>query len=363
MSRRIPLVIAALILAGLAACWDAPGIGRSGAFLVVLLAEILAVLLASLARLVAEPPPPPSVDARPADGVVPLVSLPGVEGVANEVDPSIKVFRRLTTAPFAAFARESRPGRPLLGRVGLFSIFVGRDGHGWSDQEVVEAFDSMARMGRWIEREALRWGAPVNLEIVDTCVRGDDPEPETVELTLSLDPFENVIDEADADVRGIASASRSVARLGFADLADLIARVDPRADHDLTVWFIHLLRAGRSNAVADDRFRYPGVGLALCFARESASSGPLVGLPYVDPVTLAHEFLHLFGASDKYGTSLRSFPPRSVTSRDIMRLDHDRLSGLRVDGLTANEIGWARPGPFAQKTARRRRGRDAGRLV
>ena len=62
-------------------------------------------------------------------------------------------------------------------------------------------------MGRWVEREAARWGAPVNLEVVDTVFRGDDPRAETVELTVSLDPFENVIDEADADVRGIASAA------------------------------------------------------------------------------------------------------------------------------------------------------------
>ena len=134
-----------------------------------------------------------------------------------------------------------------------------------------------------------------------------------------------------------------MAGLGFADLADLISQIDPRADHDLTVWFVHLLRAGRSSAVAADRFRYPGVGLALCYARESAASGPLVGIPYVDPATLAHEFLHLFGASDKYGTSLRSFPVRSVTGRDIMRLDHERLGALRIDPLTASEIGWTTP--------------------
>jgi hypothetical protein len=55
---------------------------------------------------------------------------------------------------------------------------------------------------------------------------------------------------------------------------------------------------------------------------------------------LTHEFLHLFGASDKYGTPLATFPRQSVTSRDIMRLDHDRLSRLRIDALTAREIGW-----------------------
>ena len=108
-----------------------------------------------------------------------------------------------------------------------------------------------------------------------------------------------------------------------------------------------MLRAGRSGAIGAERFRLPGGGLALCYARESNASAPLVGLPYVDPATLAHEFLHLFGASDKYGTPLRSFPDRSVTSRDIMRLDRDRLGSLRIDPLTASEIGWSRVGLVA----------------
>ena len=281
------------------------------------------------------------VDERPADGIVPLVGLlPGVEGIGNESAPAIRACRRMTPIPEIMRRRPLAARRPLRGRVGLFSIFIGRDGSSWSDREVAQAFESLERMGLWLEREAGRWGAPVNLELIDTYFLADDPEPETVELTVTLDPYESVIDEADADIRGIASASRAVARLGFADLADLISRVDPRADHDLTVWFVHLLRAGRSSAVAPDRFQFPGVGVTLCYARESSYSEPLVGLPYVDPVTLAHEFLHLFGASDKYGTALSSFPPRSVTSRDVMRLDRSRLNQLRVDPLSGSEIGW-----------------------
>lgn len=345
MLRRLLLGATALALAGMAATVaDAPGIGRAGILAVVLLVATLAALVASLFRLVAIPTPAAPIDARPPDGDVPLVTLSGVVAEANEVDPGIGVFRRLDPVSAPGRVRRATPRRPLLGRVGLFSIFIGRDGSSWSDQEIVEAFDSLERMGRWIEREATRWGVPVNLERVATYFRGDDLESETVELTSALDPFENVIDEADADVRAIGSASRAVSGLGFPDLVALMAQVDPRADHDLTVWFVHLLRAGRSGAIEPERFGSPGPGLALCYARESASSGPLVGLPYVDPVTLAHEFLHLFGASDKYGTSLRSFPAGSVTSRDIMRLDHERLSGLRIDPLTAAEIGWAQRG-------------------
>ncbi len=60
----------------------------------------------------------------------------------------------------------------------------------------------------------------------------------------------------------------------------------------------------------------------------------------MDPTTVAHELLHLFGATDKYGVALRSFRPGSVTSRDIMRLNHDLLSRMTIDPLTASEVGW-----------------------
>ena len=80
---------------------------------------------------------------------------------------------------------------------------------------------------------------------------------------------------------------------------------------------------------------------AVSYAREANFPEPLRHPPYTDPVTIVHELLHLFGASDKYGVSLRSFPPKSVTTREIMRLDEPSLSRSRIDPLTAAEIGWA----------------------
>ena len=186
----------------------------------------------------------------------------------------------------------------------------------------------------------MRQNVALNLEAIDTYFAAGDDHQETVELAVSVEQYRSTIDEADIDLMGIASASRAAIQLGFSDLGELIGSVDPLVDHDLTVWFVHLLREGRSRAVEADRFRFPGARLALCYARESSISSRLVGVPYVDPVTLAHELLHLFGASDKYGTPLRTFPADSVTSRDIMRLDRERLGQLRIDPLTAWEIGW-----------------------
>ena len=79
-----------------------------------------------------------------------------------------------------------------------------------------------------------------------------------------------------------------------------------------------------------------------------------------DPVTVVHELLHLFGATDKYGQALRSFVPGSVTSRDVMRLNEERLSRLRVDALTAFEVGWNSNSPDPKKTTAPRH-RSSGR--
>jgi hypothetical protein len=48
-----------------------------------------------------------------------------------------------------------------------------------------------------------------------------------------------------------------------------------------------------------------------------------------------------FGATDKYDVvSFEGFPAEAVTERDVMRLGYRRLKQLRIDPLTAAEIGW-----------------------
>jgi hypothetical protein len=351
MVQRLVSLSAGLFLAGLIAyLLRVPGLEWPAVFLSVVLLEMIAAAFVVLIRSGAVVERGSPIDYRPPDGVVPIVGLKGILGTPNEVNPAIRAYvgEDPVTGPLP-IAMPSRGQGSLLGRVGVFSLFVGRDGSTWSDREVAEAYQALGKMGRWVEQEAARWGAPVNLELIDAYFLGDDPAEESVVLAPALDPFRTVVDEADADVLGIASASRAAARLGFADLANLIGTIDPRADHDLTVWFVHLLRAGRSSAVGNDQFGFPSVGIALCYARDSASSEPLGGRPYVDPTTLAHEFLHLFGATDKYGTPLASFPPRSVSPRDIMRLGVERLGQLRIDPLTAVEIGWVDPREVSQQ--------------
>jgi hypothetical protein len=146
--------------------------------------------------------------------------------------------------------------------------------------------------------------------------------------------------EVDAVTKALTGASRAAIRLGFPDAAAFIAAINPRVEADTRVWLLHPRQAGHSLAVPLDETELAGVSLAVCYAREASFPEPLTRAPFTDPVTIAHELLHLFGASDKYGVPVRSFPARSVTSREIMRLDESSLSRLRVDPLTAREIGW-----------------------
>ncbi len=349
MTRRSFTLATGFVLAVAAASLlDPPVIGRGGVILLILLISLLVALVAVLIP-TAAPRGQSENDEQPADGIVPVISLDGVESKPNPDRPGIREFVQLDQSDSPRKDRKTSPNLPLRGRLALFSLFVGRDGSAWSSREISEAYDSLLRMGRWLEKEAASWDAPLNLEVVDTYFAAMDDHEEIVELAPSLDPFENTIDEVDVDLRGIASAGRAAARLGFADLPTLMGQIENLVDHGQTVWFVHMLREGRSRALRADRLALPGVGVALCYAREATASGPLAGLPYVDPVTLTHELLHLFGATDKYGTPLGTFPRRSVTSRDIMRLDHDRLGRLRVDALTAWELGWvASPTPRAE---------------
>jgi hypothetical protein len=301
--------------------------------------------------------PPALLDTRAADGQVNVALVSGVLGEANARDPRIRRFVKREFTSDLAPARRVRSRRcpPLKGRVALLSIFVGRDGTSWTQSEIARAHKAMIRAAEWIERQAIRWRIAVNLELADTYFAADDDVIEEVELSLVSEENHDALFESDAITKALASATRAAARLGFTDVADLIETIDPRVEADLRIWLFHLRRGGTSLAIAADEAPIPGVTAAICYAREENFPGPLSGPPFSDPVTFVHEILHLCGASDKYGPPLSAFPRHSVTERDVMRLDIESLSRLRVDPATAVEIGWADPNVRPHKKADARR--------
>jgi hypothetical protein len=281
-------------------------------------------------------------DLRLADGQVGIARVDGVQVEPNRRDPRFRRFVAIEPGDTKPVAHELSARRlpPLLGRVVLFSLFQGRDGLSWSNEEIARAHDSLWKAGAWIEREAIRWHAPVNIELADTYFVSNDDEPDDVAISFIPQGDEQGPLEVNAVTKALTGASRAAARLGFRDAAELCARINSRVEADARVWLIHPRRAGRSLAVPLDETQLAGVSLAVCYARESSFPEPLAKLPYTDPVTVVHELLHLFGATDKYGLPLRSFPPRSVTSREVMLLNESSLPRLRIDPRTATEIGW-----------------------
>jgi len=289
---------------------------------------------------------PGSFDRSPADGVIGITAAVGTIGVPNAVDPRFRRFGRFDGE--ASEAGGERPGvRPLLGRVAVCSLFVGLDGVRWSDAEIARALASLEAAAAWIEREAIRWGAAVNVDLAEIYFEAEDEEvPAEVAIEVGPEGDATGLFERGATTAALASASRAVAGLGFNDAADWVERVGPRLRADTRLWILHPRRAGRSIAIPSDLDELGGLALAVCYPRYANFSEPLDGRPPGgDSATLVHEVLHLFGASDKYGFPIGSFPAGSVSSRDIMRLDRPKLARLRVDPLTAMEIGWGRRTP------------------
>jgi hypothetical protein len=336
--------------------------------LIGLAASAMVAEVASLRSPPGRSKPPPG--ARLADGVVDLLPIAGSEGEANPVSPRFRRFERLREIPGEPGRVDRLPadGPALLGRVALISVFVGRDGSGWSDDEIARGLGAVERAGLWIERQAKLRAVPVNLGLADVYFRVQDDEVDAVEVAFGAEGDDVGPMEAHASTKAVILASRAAAALGFADVVDLVGKVGPRVIADARVWLFHVRRSGRSLAIPALESEIPGVGLALCYSREASFPEPLKQPARVDPVTVAHELLHLFGASDKYGVARESFSPGSVSHRDIMRLNQDRLDRMAIDPLTASEIGWVGgdlPG-WRSRNARRRPetvggGREIGR--
>lgn len=287
------------------------------------------------------------LDPRPADGVVEIMSIEGLDGRPNPRDPRFSRFEpdpssRLNQAPAPVASAPRRQTPCLGGRVVLMSLFVGRDGRRWSDEEVARAHRALEGASVWLEEQAVRWGAPLNVALSPVYFETLDEVEESVAIDFVPEGDHFGPLEAQAAFKCQASASRASAQLGFTDFADLAGRVSPLLPADYWVWLLHPLRAGRSLAIPEPEATLPGVNLAVCYAREASFSEPLPlsTPPFTDPVTIVHEILHLFGASDKYGLSLSHFPAHEVTARDVMILRYESLSRIRVDPLTAREVGW-----------------------
>ena len=281
-------------------------------------------------------------DPRPADGRVEVARMRDVETEANPSDPRFRKFvaairpdAERTSRPSSTF-RDPRRSPDLLGRVVVVSLFLGRGGRDWTAGEIAEAHKALFRVGEWVEREAVRWNAPVNIELSDTYfVAGDE--------VVDVGPVETVASMRTTNeaYEALLILTRMAARSGLSDIFDLVRETRKRLEADEVVWLIHPRCQGWSFAVPREDSELEGISLAVCYPKWSFQDEPLRSREArIASDTVAHELLHLFGATDKGGRSLSRYEFGSVTRHDVMRLSTPRLGSLRVDPATAREIGW-----------------------
>jgi hypothetical protein len=238
----------------------------------------------------------------------------------------------------------------LRGRVVLVSMFIGSDGRTWTDSEIARWTTSIEWVARWMRDQAERYDADLAVGVADTYfnVEGDRTPDVDIGSVWEGAGADLGLFEMDSIPRALTLMSRAAAQLGFRDSVDFVREVGGRLGGAIPVWLLHLRRAGRSFAVPLDRTELDGVSLALCYAQFGSFSNSIVRSPTPDSAMMAHEILHLFGASDKYGVPLDTYRPGLVSNFDIMRMDVNRLERLRVDPLTARELGWGDAAPVSK---------------
>jgi uncharacterized membrane protein len=277
----------------------------------------------------------------PADGVVEIRRLPAARTVPNEVNPVWARFEASSDGAEDTIARPWPATNGLRGRWILVSIFVGKYGTDWQGEEIDRVLKALERAARWVEREAKRFHAPVNLEICATYIEARDEIEESVAIGFQPEGRGHGPFAPESPGFALASASRAVAKAGFDDLIHCLSCFRDRLNPSSVVPFIHLRQAGRSHATVARELPVPPPGIAVCYADYADFPEPLERGVQADALTYAHEMLHLFGASDKYGFGARAFDRSQVSERDVMLLAENQLVRTRIDPMTAGEIGWA----------------------
>jgi hypothetical protein len=278
------------------------------------------------------------------------LALAGCLAAVAVIGASIEVYRLVHRRPVPPVRS------PLSGRVALASYFQGRDGRRWSPTEIEHTRRALDRAADWLNREAADWGIPLHVERspIEVVALDDSPRPPHPLGPDAQEHFDQISDTAEW-LALLRAASAGAIQNGYPDLPSLIAALSARANSDTVVWFLHSLSRGQSFALEDQHTGIPGLRLAVCYAREGTPHGPHDGPVFADPITFLHELLHLFGATDKYGRSLQRYPRGQLTPHDIMFLGYESLTRLRIDPLTAREIGWWDGGPLPEPIQRRTR--------
>lgn len=203
----------------------------------------------------------------------------------------------------------------LRGHVLIGHLFLNQLQQTWDEGGVREVWEKICGATSWLERQAATYNVQVRItnQLVDNAsISFDRPTPTHQNHFQFKQAFENALEPAMA--RLMAAVSSSEVKV---DNCCLMVHV-----LELVRTYAVPTRVGMANAVTR--------GVEYCVCAAHAGSG-----------SYAHEILHLFGADDFYAEfhkRLQNY--RHEFLKGSIMFSCESLESVRVDELTAQNIGW-----------------------
>jgi hypothetical protein len=239
----------------------------------------------------------------------------------------------------------------LKDKVILYAIFVdSRYTNPWTEHDIYSSIDSMNLAIEWIEKQAEDRGVPLDIEL-DFHQDAKDIIPieanlmrQTLSKTLfnsngvrNVDRWADKVAKTALVIYGRDTSKVTRTKIVPKDRERLLARVRDvhKTDNVALIYFIN-------NYYTDE------VSVAIHTAQDYDPEYAVVS--FKEPATIAHEFLHLFGALDLYKSpfdkakqvrKFKSFAMREFPN-EIMAFPHRGLDSLDISPLTEYLIGWDR---------------------
>ena len=225
----------------------------------------------------------------------------------------------------------------LEGNILVMLLFVDDDGSRWSAPEI-SAFvsDQIKPAMEYLEGSAAIWDVELELttKIVSSLnVSGLELKYEGV--------VKNMLDGNGSSNDVLTQAALD---MGFDSTDDMVKEHTSLYEYDEVAYVTVLNTFGRSYSVV--QYAHPHLEYAEhCVVFADPQHSDSSARPYATrSATVAHEFLHLFGAEDFYMPEVRQTIAEQLYPDDIM-LRSPSLSVVSVGELTAYYVGWTHNAP------------------
>ena len=238
--------------------------------------------------------------------------------------------------------------KKLKDKVILYAVFVDtKNTNTWTTFDINSTLDSIRKAASWIEKEAKKNNVQLEVEVQyhqngEIIPIANDLKKKTLMETILddrgieyLDSWADRIAKVALKAYGRDEAPSTKTKIKPKDRESLVSRLRDLHQTD-NVGLVYFL----NNYYTDE------VSVALHTAQDDNPEYAIVS--YKNPATIAHEYLHLFGALDLYLTPFdtkkeikkrKAFVMKEFPD-ELMAFSHRRLNTLNLSPFTKYLVGW-----------------------